>query len=194
MLLLFLPTFNQASSSCLEWLREPALPLCIGRALHSLLAGPNWQCVPPISLWLTRKRWIRSGLLIPRLPVGQSFVWHRRWLPDSSEEYSRAVRTAEASWVVCLRQSSTDLFFTAVHPTPEATSSDKELGLTRRWLEDYFQIQQYPALPALYEDWRTRDPVFFSKIELDQRTVGVRVLRQDPWECLVAYVNSSDAG
>lgn len=118
------------------------------------------------------------------LPVGQSFLWHRHWLADASEEYSRAVDNPPR--VVCLRQSPTELYYTAIHPTPEAAAADKASGLTRAWLEDYFQLDRYPDLTTLYEDWRTRDSVFFSKIELDQRTVGVRVLRQDPWECLVA--------
>lgn len=118
------------------------------------------------------------------LPVGQSFLWHRHQLPDMTEEYSRAVDNPPR--VVCLRQSPTALFFTAIHPTQDALEDDRKSGLTRAWLEDYFQLGRYPDLEVLYADWRTRDPLFFGKIELDERAVGVRVLRQDTWECLVA--------
>lgn len=118
------------------------------------------------------------------LPVGQSFLWHRHQLPDMGEEYSRAVDNPPR--VVCLRQLPTALYFTAVHPTPEALEADRVSGLTRAWLEDYFQFARYPDLDALYTEWRARDPSFFGKVDLGERAVGVRVLRQDTWECLVA--------
>ncbi|KLT45667.1 DNA glycosylase [Cutaneotrichosporon oleaginosum] len=124
------------------------------------------------------------------LPVGQSFLWHRHQLPDQTEEYSRAVDNPPR--VVCLRQSLNALYFTAVHPTVEASEADRAAGLTRSWLEDYFQLTRYPDLEALYADWRIRDPNFFGKVDLGERAVGVRVLRQDPWETLIAFITSTN--
>jgi len=90
--------------------------------------------------------------------------------------------------VVCLRQSPTKIFYTAVHATHEATEEDLRTGRTTRWVQDYFQLDRYISLEQMYADWRERDPGLFGKTELDLRAVGVRVLRQDPWECLIAYV------
>lgn len=121
------------------------------------------------------------------LPVGQSFLWHRRTVGEEAvEEFSRAVDNPPR--VVCLRQTPTDLYYTAIHPTVDATEEDFRLGWTRRWLEDYFHLDKHPDLPALYANWRQSDPGLFGRVEIDQRAVGVRLLRQDPWECLLRWV------
>lgn len=128
--------------------------------------------------------------IVNTLPVGQSFLWHRHLVPNEGpskdtspvEEYARAIDGR----VVCLRQSSTNLYYTAVHPTEAATAEDLQKGSTRQWLEDYFQLNSYPNLVAMYSEWRKRDPELFGMAELDGRAIGVRLLRQDPWECLIA--------
>lgn len=133
----------------------------------------------------------RSNLTLANtLPVGQSFLWHRHQLLKSeaadgpTEEYSRAVD--DPPRVVCLRQTTSSVFYTAVYRDPAAWASDQAIDLTRRWIDDYFQLTRYPNLEQLYENWRLRDAEFFAKVELDERATGVRVLRQDPWECLFA--------
>ncbi|KAK8869784.1 hypothetical protein IAR55_000352 [Kwoniella newhampshirensis] len=131
----------------------------------------------------------KNLMLANTLPVGQSFLWHRHTLPTSSqslpgEEFARAVNHPPR--VVCLRQTSTHLYYTAVHGSQEDAELDKERGLTRAWLDDYFHLRTQPDLEGLYDGWRARDPALFGKVEVDGRAVGVRVLRQDPWECLIA--------
>jgi N-glycosylase/DNA lyase len=90
--------------------------------------------------------------------------------------------------VVCLRQTDAAIFYTAVYPpsSPDTWDTDRRSGTTKRWLDDYFQLTRYPDLGELYGDWRKRDPAFFATVELGSGSTGVRVLRQDPWECLVA--------
>lgn len=90
--------------------------------------------------------------------------------------------------VVCLRQSPTHIYYTAVYPPGSAPEPDRSNHFTRQWLEDYFQLVRYPDLETLYLDWRRRDPELFGKVHVNDRATGVRVLRQDPWECLLAYV------
>ncbi|WWD15943.1 hypothetical protein CI109_100367 [Kwoniella shandongensis] len=131
----------------------------------------------------------RNLTLANTLPVGQSFLWHRHSLPSASqstpsEEFSRAVD--DPPRVVCLRQSPSHLYYTAIHCDELAAKIDREKGSTRRWLDDYFQFQAQPDLEALYAEWKVRDPALFGKVEVDGRAIGVRVLRQDPWECLIA--------
>lgn len=143
----------------------------------------GWSSIPICPTNLT---------LANTLLVGQSFLWHRHTIshvgPSTPqqpfEEYSRVIHNL--SRVVCLRQSPTTLYYTAIHPTATAANRDLQQGTTKRWLEDYFQLASYPDLAAMYLDWRNRDPALFGKTELDNRATGVRVLRQDPWECLVA--------
>ncbi|KDN49328.1 hypothetical protein RSAG8_02030, partial [Rhizoctonia solani AG-8 WAC10335] len=65
-------------------------------------------------------------------------------------------------------------------------SSDDE-DSTLLWLRDYFQLDV--DLEALYADWGKRDPVFQS---VALRFVGIRMLRQDPWENLVSFICSQN--
>lgn len=151
----------------------------------------GWASLPILPCDLT---------LAHTLPVGQSFVWRRRPLPSLSsssdtaaavEEFSRAVDGDgdELARVVCLRQTPEALFYTAVYPDGDAGwDADRAKGTTRAWLEDYFQLGRYPALDPLYAEWGKRDPKLFGKMPLAGGAVGVRVLRQDPWECLVSCV------
>jgi N-glycosylase/DNA lyase len=140
----------------------------------------GWSSIPITPTNLT---------LANTLPVGQSFQWHRKPLPEAGpsqpvEEFSRALHSP--CRIVCLRQSDTDLYYTAVHDTHDATALDRSTGLTKRWLIDYFHLDRYPDLEEMYTDWRLRDPGSFGRTELDKRAIGVRLLRQDPWECLLA--------
>lgn len=59
------------------------------------------------------------------------------------------------------------------------------------WIRDYFQLDV--DLEALYRKWGESDPVFRRKFgSVDEGgeglLEGVRVLRQDPWECCAYLV------
>ena len=69
--------------------------------------------------------------------------------------------------------------------------SDKPRGMdlddeeeTLAFIRDYFQLDT--DLLELYDSWSTSDPVFAS---LRERFQGIRMLRQDPWECLISCVS-----
>jgi N-glycosylase/DNA lyase len=130
---------------------------------------------PPFPLGWSTIPIARSNLCLANtLPVGQSFLWYH-----ADGEYSRAVDGPPR--VVCLRQTKEAIHYTAIHPCEQSTKDDILNGITYRWITDYFHLDAYPSLERLYADWRVRDPVLF-----DVQATGVRVLRQDPWECLVA--------
>jgi N-glycosylase/DNA lyase len=61
----------------------------------------------------------------------------------------------------------------------EATNDSTVVAETDSWLADYLNLRV--PLAELYEEWSAKDEVFrrFAK-----RFTGVRMLRQDPWECL----------
>lgn len=138
------------------------------------------------------------------LPIGQSFLWHRTQLAPSAskrevkieesiqdveqepvEEFSRAITNPPR--VLLLRQSSTKLYYTTLVPGALG-NADAIRQQTLDFIDDYFQLSRFPSLPAMYEDWRVRDPGLFGRldVESDPRALGIRVLRQDVWECLIS--------
>ena len=166
------------------------LARCLTSSAVSSLMRPHRPPFP--SGWSSISMSPADLSIVNTLPVGQSFLWHRHLVvyedtcetTSPVEEYARAINGPAR--VVCLRQSSTKLYFTAIHPTAAATAEDLEKGTTRQWLEEYFQLRTYSNLTAMYTEWRRRDPELFGMTELDGRAIGVRLLRQDPWECLIA--------
>lgn len=161
------------------------------------------------------------------LPIGQSFLWHRHQLvPDTplqpipgpscpnrpstppksepihaderpTEEFSRTI--LDPPRVVCLRQTSSRVYYTAIHHDSSQDATDVKEGRTKRWLMDYFHLDRYPDLEGMYADWKSRDPGMFGRLDVDYdglalgqggRARGVRLLRQDSWECLIAYVSA----
>ena len=137
------------------------------------------------------------------LKCGQSFRWtklqtstaastgvFKNDLPDDAlldSEYRFCIRDR----VICLRQSKDALFYRALFPDEEngasasSVSSSREVTRdkeTLQFIRDYFQLKV--DLKSLYDDWAGRDPVFE---KLQGRFAGIRILRQDPWECLVSY-------
>lgn len=116
------------------------------------------------------------------LSCGQSFRWST--IPLSSNtppthEYRLCLRDR----VVCLRQTPETLYYRAVYPDPQPNQvqlllRDKE---TVAWLQDYFQLDV--DLQTLYNEWASRDAHF---ARLQSRFSGIRILRQDPWECLIS--------
>ena len=124
------------------------------------------------------------------LQCGQSFRWNVFALPSSKEtsevpqpqfEYRFCLRDR----VVCLQQSADTLFYRATFPTPAPSPLEeaKRETETLTWLQDYFQLDV--DLLKLYEEWGNADPVFK---RLKGRFEGIRMLRQDPFECLLSCV------
>ncbi|KIP09076.1 hypothetical protein PHLGIDRAFT_68089 [Phlebiopsis gigantea 11061_1 CR5-6] len=127
------------------------------------------------------------------LQCGQSFRWSVFPLatdgvgagPDvPSNEYRFCLQDR----VVCLRQTPDAVWYRSVLP-PSSLPLDEDMqeAQTLAWIQDYFQLEV--DLPKLYDEWSTRDPVFNS---LRHRFSGIRILRQDPFECLLSFICSSN--
>ncbi|CEH12373.1 n-glycosylase dna lyase [Ceraceosorus bombacis] len=58
---------------------------------------------------------------------------------------------------------------------------------TDAWLRDYLNLRV--PLDQMYQEWADKDKVF---ARFAKRFAGVRMLRQDPWECLCAFICSSN--
>ncbi|GJJ12619.1 hypothetical protein Clacol_006862 [Clathrus columnatus] len=126
------------------------------------------------------------------LKCGQSFRWMT--IPVTNPSFSELnpafeYRLTLKDRVVCLRQTSDTLFYRGLYPTlgHGALSDSRKDDETLVWLRDYFQLDV--DLLSLYDEWSIRDPVF-KKIK--DRFSGIRILRQDPWECLMSFVCSQN--
>lgn len=118
------------------------------------------------------------------LKCGQSFRW--TVLTPTGTEYSpwdAEYRFCLQDRVVCLRQSSDTLFYRSVFPSPLPVDNSLRDAETLEWLKDYFQLDI--DLVHLYSQWAQRDSVF---AKFQDRFVGIRMLRQDPWENLISFV------
>ncbi|OXB66251.1 hypothetical protein ASZ78_000676 [Callipepla squamata] len=128
------------------------------------------SCCP--ALW----RWLRCPPAELRLELvlasGQAF----RWRESSPGTWTGVLR--DRVWT--LRQERDRLWYTVYGeetPGPE----------TDRILRDYFQLDV--GLAALYRAWGAADPLFCT---IAAAFPGVRVLRQDPVECLLSFICTSN--
>ncbi|NXG45040.1 OGG1 lyase, partial [Psilopogon haemacephalus] len=116
------------------------------------------------------------------LSSGQTF----RWWESSPGSWTGVL--GEHVWT--LRQERDRLWYTVYgkeedeHPAEAAMPDGAEM---ERILRDYFQLDV--GLPALYRAWGAADPLF-CKVAKD--FPGVRVLRQDPVECLLSFICTSN--
>ncbi|KAF8610687.1 DNA glycosylase [Ceratobasidium sp. AG-I] len=104
--------------------------------------------------------------------------------PPPTEEW----RLTLTDRVVCLRQTDDELFYRACFPSGSLVDSNSDAtDSTLQWLRDYFQLDI--DLEKLYSQWNESDPVFK---KVAPRFVGIRILRQDPWENLVSFICSQN--
>lgn len=111
---------------------------------------------------------------------GQAFRWRKVLVPARGKEPRRL------EWSLCLRdrvvfvthdRASHALLHRTVY-APNAARTD-----TASWLRDYLNLDTPAA--TWFEEWSAKDPVFAKHA---QRFAGGNILRQDPWECMCAYV------
>ncbi|XP_074008930.1 N-glycosylase/DNA lyase isoform X2 [Numenius arquata] len=116
------------------------------------------------------------------LSSGQTF----RWWESSPGAWTGVL--GERVWT--LRQERDRLWYTVYGEEGAgrpAQASEPEGAETDQILRDYFQLDV--GLPALYRAWGAADPLF-RKVAGD--FPGVRVLRQDPVECLLSFICTSN--
>ena len=128
-----------------------------------------------------------AGLLrlTPTFANGQCF----RWRPDPAR---KDAPPGEESWqglaagrVIWLRRAASedaaqDTFHFRVAPSLGSPAADQA------FLWDYLRLDV--DLAAIYADWQARDPYLGA---LTERFGGLRVLRQEPEECLLSFVCST---
>ncbi|XP_042655462.1 N-glycosylase/DNA lyase isoform X2 [Tyto alba] len=120
------------------------------------------------------------------LSSGQTF----RWWESSPGAWTGVL----GGRVWTLRQERDRLWYTVYGEEEEeeedgrpAEAAKLDGAEAERILRDYFQLDV--GLPALYRAWGAADPLF-GKVAND--FPGVRVLRQDPVECLLSFICTSN--
>ncbi|EJU05374.1 DNA glycosylase, partial [Dacryopinax primogenitus] len=117
------------------------------------------------------------------LTSGQSFLWHIYPLSPPHPQ-SHEYRLCITDRLICLRQDNTHIYYRTVFPT----SSSSPTETTESWLNSYFQLSV--NLPSLYTSF-SLDP-HFARLALRPQLQGIRILRQDPWECLLSFLCSQN--
>ena len=121
------------------------------------------------------------------LTMGQAFRWRNPNEPEGGlEEAGRPPRDRWYSgvlgeYLIHLRQSGSGVDYRAVALERDADAAAVELLL---W--DYFRLDDDVA--SIYAQFRSSD-AHLAKLADDYG--GMRLLRQDPWECTVAYLCSA---
>lgn len=114
---------------------------------------------------------------------GQAFRWRKVLLPAKDQEPPRL------EWSLCLRDRIVFLAHdragnALLHRTVYANDAGRPS--TSSWLRDYLNLDAPAA--TWFEEWSEKDPVFAKHAK---RFAGGNILRQDPWECVCAYVKFS---
>ena len=107
------------------------------------------------------------------LTMGQAF----RWKADGNGWFSGVVQGQH----IKVRQPSPGVLEFRGQPGPDAE--------IERILKTYLRLDEGNKIAAIYADLSNRD----GKIaELIAKYPGLRILRQEPWECLVSYICSAN--
>lgn len=117
------------------------------------------------------------------LKCGQSFRWTKIEHPGSNYW----VIGMEGRGIV-LNQRDGDTFWADTWLSrDQKDSKSRDTRSTKAILEDYFNMSTDTT--KLYQDWSSRDSHFRDK---SIQYLGIRVLRQDPWENLCSFICSSN--
>ena len=130
------------------------------------------------------------------LTIGQCFHWKpiqiaspdqipstagSAWGTHDATDWVGVLRIAEAeSVVIAIKETSETTLYRVLHGPTDLDYQDI--------LRQYFQLDC--QLEPLYEAWSRQDPERLAKIA--KSIIGVRLVLQDPWECLISFICSSN--
>ncbi|XP_019182357.1 PREDICTED: N-glycosylase/DNA lyase OGG1 [Ipomoea nil] len=150
-------------------------------------SSSSYSSKKPLSLTLTTQQdtnWVplnlgRTELYLPlTFPTGQTF----RWKQTGPLQFTGVVG---GSHLVSLKQLENGDVGYHLHRTTSV--DDDDVALARAALRDFLNVGI--SLGEIWETFKTSDPRF---AELADHLGGARVLRQDPLECLIQFICSSN--
>ncbi len=116
------------------------------------------------------------------LTMGQAFRWHEL-PPDFYGGGHKWFSGVLGENLIHIRQTENGLEYRVGNPNGERTATAEDDDMLRR----YFRDDDDTA--AIYADISNRDSHI---AELVREYSGMRVLRQEPWECMVSYICSAN--
>jgi N-glycosylase/DNA lyase len=127
------------------------------------------------------------------LTTGQCFHWFAVSSPgDASAPRSAWGRHNATEWIGTLRLLEGHSVVIAIKETSDTTLYRVLQGPPHlpyeEMLRQYFQLDC--SLVPLYEAWSRQDPERLARIAKCIR--GVRLIEQDPWECLISFICSTN--
>jgi N-glycosylase/DNA lyase len=183
------------------------------RRIVSPSATPSPQTIPSVAKEIVADNATTEGARIPdsafqdlmvppeelrpsaTLTTGQCFHW--KALPQAlPQEGVKSPNSAwgshnETEWVGTLRASEGDSLVLVIRETPTTTLFRTLYAPTgmnvASFLRDYFHLDE--PLKPLYKQWSEQDTRL---CRIAQCIPGVRIVNQDPWECLVSFICSSN--
>lgn len=127
------------------------------------------------------------------LTTGQCFHWRAVSSSETVERKESAWGTHDAKeWIGTLRHGPVASSVVVIRETPSSThyrvlaTTDQSFDVGG-YLRKYFQLSI--ALAPLYEQWSEQCPRL---AEVAQSIPGVRLVDQDPFECLISFICSSN--
>ena len=110
------------------------------------------------------------------LRAGQVFCWE--FQPDTNE------------WIGVIGQT----IFRLSQVLPDGVSftftGDLSVADATKVLRDFFQLET--DLCELLNFWGNRDETFAKLVPVDSKFAGIRICRQDPFECLISFIVSAN--
>jgi len=99
--------------------------------------------------------------------------------------------------IVLLKQDKDHIYYSQVMAEQKNKSSDAHIGgeATLDFIQDYFALDV--KLIDLYQQWKQNHKPYITTAKVKQQSPfdlfsGIRTLRQDPWECLISFICSSN--
>jgi N-glycosylase/DNA lyase len=150
--------------------------------LDRINAASEFQCLGVSASELRPSRTLTTGQCFhwTAVPSENDIVSSKAsaWGTHDASEWIGTLRFQGESVVLFIRETPTSTLYRPLTPT--------NLNVTSL-LHDYFQLDE--SLSALYQEWSTQCPRL--KI-IAECLPGVRIVNQDPLECLISFICSSN--
>jgi N-glycosylase/DNA lyase len=150
--------------------------------------------VPPEELrpsnTLTTGQCFHWKVVYPTTTINNASMPISAWGTHDATEWVGTLRLrlfdSTESIIIVIRETPTTTLYRSLTTIPSSNNNNNEEEL-RRALLDYFQLET--SLPKLYEEWSLNCP----RLAVIAKCIpGVRIIKQDPWECLVSFICSSN--
>eukprot|EP01036_Dinobryon_divergens_P040966 gene40966-54249_t len=143
--------------------------LMINHQSASMINGVEW-----ISMNCSLQEFRPSVTLL----TGQCFHWRK--LPGTDRIWVGVL----GGFPIAIKEENDASFFSVLRSSP---CDQLTIAAVGELIHDYFRLEV--SFSDLYETWRHK----CDRMEIvTQSIVGLRVVRQDPWECLVSFIVSSN--